>query len=139
MQVIRRTLVGIVGAGLLVMVGALPASAATWCINDPQVDIQLPNGATLTVFVTEGVDGFDNQAALEHAFISHTVTDVTNSNASHPTYAISISDFIPSGLNGNFATGMAVTAAPNGAGRLYGWAQGVSGSPLVVSFNLKAN
>lgn len=143
MSVITRTVVAGVASGLLVIAVAVPASAtASWCIDDPLVAIQLPNGSTLPVYVTEGVDPAF-QGALHSGEITYTATQTSPHNKKN--FTVSVTELFPADpVAGPFATGMAVTSAPISAdltttGRVYGSTQGMSGTPMVVTFQYNSN
>jgi hypothetical protein len=116
-------------AGLLAACIAAPARAAEWCFHDPPVNIQIAPGESFTVYVTEGVMGAQNQAALASAKISYTANSVSKDSASVTVY-----DYIPTDRHGTFATEMIVSSEPFGAGVVYGSTYGTSGSTMAVRF-----
>src|ERR1700680_1264577 len=102
-------------AGLLAACIAAPAMAAEWCLHDPSLPIVLPRGASLTVYVTEGVMGSEHQGTLALAKASYS-THMTKEDGAFVT----VSDYIPTDSLGAFPTEMIVSSQPFGSGHVCG-------------------
>ncbi|MFI5283376.1 MAG: hypothetical protein ACHQ0J_09635 [Candidatus Dormibacterales bacterium] len=125
----KRWKLAAAAAGFVAACVAVPAQGAEWCIHDPQLSIPTSQGASVTVYVTEGVMGAQHQAQLASAKISYTTYAV-----SKRSLIVAVHDYIPSDSSGSFRTELIVSSKPSGSGVVYGSAYGTSGTTMTVWF-----
>ena len=126
----RRWSIAAAAAGLLALCVAVPVQAAAeWCTIDPELSIETSPGQSFTVYVTESVMGWQNQAALASAKTSYATRTVSKTSV-----LVTVNDYIPSDSVATFTTHMTVSSQPFGKGVLYGSVYGTSSTTMSVSF-----
>jgi hypothetical protein len=146
----RVIVVAAISVGIVLSAG-VPAEAGQWCSDDPPLTISAPNMTPVTVYVTTYALYPGKQADVNRESITYTTL-----STNRPNYIlVTVYDYIPTGRQGTFSTGMIVTSEqpsqtelntwmsktppPSqmaGAGTTYGYTQGTSGTTMAVSFYL---
>jgi hypothetical protein len=127
---VRRLLLGGV-LGIFLACLATPAQAAEWCLNDPALIFSAPHShLKLTIYATEGVQGFQHAGALARAHLDF--------NAKPGKLAGTMQMQVKAKIEGKdhdtFATVLVISSRPFGAGRLYGVTTGTSSHDMNLTF-----
>jgi hypothetical protein len=133
---VRRAFVALaaVVVGLLLLApGARPAAASDeWCESDPAVAVRTPAGAVVVVYVTNGALGAEHRPALARAQIGYAAVAAPGGAGT----LVDMEVVVPDDGGARFPTRSVVSTRPLKTGAVLAAAEGWSGRPLRLRFQL---
>jgi hypothetical protein len=151
----KRLLLGaLCASALFVTTGA--SAGASWCFDDPPVDVVTPQGKVVRIYVNDTAVG-DHLAALQAASITYTATPHVSSSdtrgragddahapvtAAVPPAAgtdVVMTILVPKDAGGAFLVVTTISTLPDATGTLLAGAVGLSGQYQTLRFTLETS
>jgi hypothetical protein len=124
---------------VVTLTGAIHAPLALasdgWCDTDPILVVHTPTGRLVPVYVTVGAHSLllTPDTLLGSVVLGYSAAATSNGKATQVTAVVYVPRLL---LSGPFETRSMVSSGAFGTGTLYAQAQGVSGEPITLVFEL---